>query len=79
MRLRSVLIFGVGYLVGTRAGRDRYEQIARSARDLSESDVVRGYVDRASDLVRRPLEASSGEVDEAAADAAGEETRTGGG
>ena len=42
MRLRSMAIFGIGYLVGTRAGRDRYQQIAESVREVAESDVVRG-------------------------------------
>ena len=55
MRLRSMAIFGIGYLVGTRAGRDRYQQIAESVREVAESDVVRGYVDRAFDMARRPL------------------------
>jgi hypothetical protein len=27
MKVRSLLVFGVGYLVGTRAGRERWEQI----------------------------------------------------
>ena len=57
MRLRSMAIFGIGYLVGTRAGHDRYEQIAGRVREVSGSDVVRGYVDRAFDMARRPLAA----------------------
>ena len=55
MRLRSMIIFGAGYLCGTRAGRDRYKQIAESVRGLAESDVVRSYVDRAMDVAKRPL------------------------
>ena len=27
MKLTTVAVFGVGYLLGTRAGRERYEQI----------------------------------------------------
>ena len=26
MKVRSLVVFGVGYLVGTRAGRERWEQ-----------------------------------------------------
>ena len=58
MRLRSMAIFGIGYLVGTRAGRDRYQQIAGSVREVAESDVVRGYVDRALGMARRPLDSA---------------------
>ena len=36
MRLTSVVIFGVGYLVGTRAGRERYAQIVKVAQRASE-------------------------------------------
>lgn len=63
MRLRSMAIFGIGYLVGTRAGRDRYQQIAESVREMAESDVVRGYVDRAFDVARRPLESADASDD----------------
>ncbi|HEX5946776.1 MAG TPA: hypothetical protein VFY82_10890 [Acidimicrobiales bacterium] len=68
-------IFGIGYLVGTRAGRDRYQQIAESVREVAESDVVRGYVDRAFDMARRPLEsadASDDASEEAVTDEASE-------
>ena len=32
MRARTVLAFGVGFLLGTRAGRERYEQMVAAAR-----------------------------------------------
>lgn len=76
MRLRSMAIFGIGYLVGTRAGRDRYQQIAESVREMAESDVVRGYVDRAFDMARRPLE-SADAPDDASAEAATDEASEG--
>ena len=31
MRLRTIAFFGAGYVLGTRAGRDRYEQLVASA------------------------------------------------
>ena len=68
MRLRSMIIFGAGYLCGTRAGRDRYKQIAESVRGLAESDVVRSYVDRAMDVAKRPLATVVPEGTEAATD-----------
>lgn len=33
MRLRTVAALAVGYLLGTRAGRDRYDQIIEAARE----------------------------------------------
>lgn len=78
MRLRSMAIFGIGYLVGTRAGRDRYQQIAESVREVAESDVVRGYVDRAFDMARRPL-GPPDESDEASEEAATDEASEGNG
>ena len=32
MKLRTVLVFGVGYVIGTKAGRERYEQILSAAK-----------------------------------------------
>jgi hypothetical protein len=35
VRLRSLLVFGVGYVLGTRAGRERYEQLLAAAKRAS--------------------------------------------
>lgn len=35
MKLTTVAVFGVGYLLGTRAGRERYEQILELAHSAS--------------------------------------------
>ena len=35
MRLRSLLVFGVGYVLGSRAGRERYEQLLAAAKRAS--------------------------------------------
>ncbi len=37
MRLMSVAIFGAGYVLGTRAGRERYEQIMAAAQDAPQA------------------------------------------
>lgn len=44
MRFRPSVIagFGVGYLLGARAGRERYDEILRWARDFSERPEVQG-------------------------------------
>jgi len=36
VRLTRIAIFAVGYVVGTRAGRERYEQILAAARSASQ-------------------------------------------
>jgi hypothetical protein len=43
--LRTLLIAGGAYVLGTRAGRERYEQIAQKARSLS-SDIRRRVTER---------------------------------
>jgi hypothetical protein len=42
MRYRATFVVGaaVGYLLGTRAGRERYEQIKRLSRRIGESPTV---------------------------------------
>ncbi|WP_211287994.1 hypothetical protein [Mumia flava] len=32
MRLRTLAFFGIGYVLGSRAGRERYEQILAAAK-----------------------------------------------
>jgi cystathionine beta-lyase/cystathionine gamma-synthase len=45
MKLMTVAAFGVGYIVGTKAGRERYNQIRQLAQTASKnfdaSDVLR--------------------------------------
>jgi hypothetical protein len=36
MRLTSIAVFGVGYVLGTKAGRERYAQIVQAAQKTSE-------------------------------------------
>lgn len=55
MRLRSVAVFGLGYVLGSKAGRERYGQIIAAAKHASQrleeysragvegADVVSGY------------------------------------
>ena len=43
MRFKAAFIVGaaVGYVLGTRAGRERYEQISRFAKSVSENPSVK--------------------------------------
>jgi len=44
--------FGVGYLLGTRAGRERYEQIKAAASSLWNAPVVQRQVDTVQEFVK---------------------------
>ena len=46
MRIRSWLFMGIGYLAGTRAGRERFEDLKNSVTDLAQSDLVAGALGR---------------------------------
>ncbi|MET9961660.1 YtxH domain-containing protein [Streptomyces sp. NPDC006326] len=49
MRYKVTFMLGVavGYVVGTRAGRERYEQMKKSARDLAQNPAVRNAAETA--------------------------------
>ncbi len=36
----KLAIFGIGYLLGTRAGRARYEEIVQGAREIVQGEEV---------------------------------------
>jgi|HubBroStandDraft_4_1064222.scaffolds.fasta_scaffold4715490_1 hypothetical protein len=55
MKLVAVTMFGIGYVLGTKAGRERYEQIRRLARNASESFDASG--------ARQRLEALAAQLD----------------
>jgi len=50
MRYRLVFIAGlaVGYVLGTRAGRERYEQLKKSARQIAQNPAVRNTAETAA-------------------------------
>jgi hypothetical protein len=51
-KILLVVGFGVGYLLGTRAGRERYEQIKTAAAKLWNDPRVQRTVDQAEDFVK---------------------------
>ena len=57
-RLSLGLGFGVGYVLGARAGRARYEQIRQAAADVMERPEVRRALDKASTAAPGPLRES---------------------
>jgi hypothetical protein len=59
VKLRSLAIFAVGYVLGTRAGRERYEQVIAAAQRASKRledysgtlGTISGKIDSFSDRV----------------------------
>ncbi len=64
MKLRTAIVFGIGYLLGAKAGRDRYEQIRRLYRRATSNERVRQVIDQGKDIV----DSSTAQVREKAAD-----------
>ncbi|MFJ5259586.1 YtxH domain-containing protein [Streptomyces sp. NPDC088387] len=50
MRYRLMFVAGVavGYVLGTRAGRERYEQLKKSARQVAQNPAVRNTAETAA-------------------------------
>jgi hypothetical protein len=48
-KLLLLAAFGAGYVLGSRAGRERYEQIRSSARRLSQNPKVQSAAHKAQD------------------------------
>jgi hypothetical protein len=50
MKLITVAVFGIGYVLGAKAGRERYEQIRKLAHNASESFDASAARKRLDDL-----------------------------
>lgn len=72
MGLKTGLIvgFGVGYVLGAKAGRERYEEIRRAWQDFTGNPRLQEAVERGKDLVgsatKEGLTAVQGGVEKAA-------------
>ncbi|MEU5088032.1 YtxH domain-containing protein [Streptomyces sp. NPDC021356] len=55
MRYRLVFIAGLalGYVLGTKAGRERYEQLRKSARQVAQNPAVRNTAETAAQQGRQ--------------------------
>jgi len=53
VKLLAVTMFGVGYVLGSKAGRERYEQICLLARKASENFDASGARQRLEALADR--------------------------
>ncbi|MDO0915177.1 YtxH domain-containing protein [Streptomyces sp. DT2A-34] len=54
MRYRLTFVIGVavGYVLGTRAGRERYEQLKKTARQVAQNPAVRNTAETAAQQSR---------------------------
>ncbi len=59
MKLVTVAVFGLGYVLGSRAGRERYEQIRELAHTAFKNFEASGMLQRL-ETYRARLEAQSG-------------------
>jgi hypothetical protein len=50
-KLKWLVVFGAGYVLGARAGRERYDQIAGKAQELWRDPRVQAKADQAQQLV----------------------------
>lgn len=55
MRYRLTFIAGLalGYVLGTRAGRERYEKLKKTARQISQNPAVRNTAESAAQQTRQ--------------------------
>ncbi|MGW1724453.1 YtxH domain-containing protein [Streptomyces sp. NPDC002306] len=55
MRYRLTFVAGIvlGYVLGTRAGRERYEQLKKSARQIAQNPAVRNTAESAAQQGRQ--------------------------
>lgn len=51
MKLRTAIAFGIGYVLGTRAGRERYEQLRHTFSRVTSNEQVRQVIDQGKDIV----------------------------
>jgi len=59
MRLRTILVFGLGYVLGARAGRERYlelREVAERVADTPGAKRARGVVELAFERIRDVFE-----------------------
>lgn len=65
------IAFAAGYVVGAKAGRDRYEQIRASAQKVAENPKVQAVADSAKDKAAEVASAVAETAKEKAGEAVG--------
>jgi hypothetical protein len=57
--LEKLLIFGVGYVLGTRAGKERFDELVEMAKKFSERDDVQMVLNLATGFLEERLTATT--------------------
>ncbi|MBS4753768.1 hypothetical protein KG112_13220 [Nocardioides sp. zg-ZUI104] len=76
-KMTFVLGLGAGYVLGARAGRERYEQIAGKARQLARNPKVQQKADAAQHLAKEKAAEASSKVSAKVQDVTGGHSSTG--
>jgi len=58
-RLGLVLGFAVGYILGAKAGRERYDQIVKACRGLTDIEGVQSATDKVKETVSEGMATAS--------------------
>jgi hypothetical protein len=61
---------GIGYVLGSKAGRERYEQIRRGATKVAQNPTVQSAAGKAQETVAAQAAAAAGTVKETVSSAA---------
>ncbi|MGZ4494379.1 MAG: hypothetical protein ACXVWU_06750 [Nocardioides sp.] len=69
-KLTLLVAAGAGYVLGAKAGRERYEQIMAGARRVKQDPRVQAQAHRAAETVREQAPAMAGAVKDKAAETA---------
>ena len=78
-KLTLLIVGGIGYVLGTRAGRERYEQIKKAATRVKDDPRVQEKATQAADLAREKAPIVKDKVAAAASTAADKVTPSGNG
>lgn len=70
-KLMLLLAGGVGYVLGTRAGRERYEQIKKTAMRVKDDPRVQEKAHQAADVVKETAQQTAPVVKDKVTSAAG--------
>ncbi|WP_058044558.1 hypothetical protein [Streptomyces roseifaciens] len=78
MRYRLTFMIGaaVGYVLGARAGRERYEQLRKGARQIAQNPAVRNTVESAAQNGRAMSSRAFAKVGDRLPDSVGERVRS---
>jgi hypothetical protein len=76
-KIMLLLAAGAGYVLGTRAGRERYEKISAQSEQLWQSPRVQKYVEEAKGLAsQKAREATTMAKEKAGSDASSDASAT---